>query len=212
MVRNRMSIDSPVAADLIDAPQQTVSPPAALSRPRSGTVRSVSPLVLAAAFVLVCAGVIAAVTTGANVALSVLVGYAALVGTIALIRRPTPTPAPEPLAEIDVAASEPLPSEPTLPTTTAAWKLVTTFTISDASRLLCNVEPGAAATQETLAWGRALLDAIKQGDLPLAAKAGAQPGTADRERENPHYMSEITREALRTWADRKGSVPEFLRG
>ena len=212
MVRNRMSIDSPVAADLIDAPQQTVSPPAALSRPRSGTVRSVSPLVLAAALALVGAGVIAAVTTGANVALSVLVGYAALVGTIALIRRPTPTPAPEPLAEIDVAASEPLPSEPTLPTTTAAWKLVTTFTISDASRLLCNVEPGAAATQETLAWGRALLDAIKQGDLPLAAKAGAQPGTADRERENPHYMSEITREALRTWADRKGSVPEFLRG
>lgn len=210
-----MSIDSPVAADLIDAPQQTVSPPAALSRPQSGTVRSVSPLVLAAALALVGAGVVSAVTTGANVALSVLVGYAALVGTIALTRRPTPAlaPAPQPLAEIDAAAPEPPPSEPipTTTTTTAAWKLVTTFTISDASRLLCNVEPGAAATQETLAWGRALLDAVKQGDLPLAAKAGAQPGTADRERDNPHYMSEITREALRTWADRKGSVPEFLR-
>jgi len=32
----------------------------------------------------------------------------------------------------------------------------------------------------------------------------------DRERENPHYMTEVTREALRAWADRKGPVPDFL--
>jgi hypothetical protein len=83
--------------------------------------------------------------------------------------------------------------------------------VSDASRLLCNVEPGAAATQESIAWGRALLDAIKAGDLAVVAKSNAAPGTVERERENPHYMTEMTREALRSWADQKGSVPDFLR-
>jgi hypothetical protein len=110
-------------------------------------------------------------------------------------------PQPEPAEAIEFAAAP--------QGTAAAWKLVGTFTISDASRLLCGMEPGAAATRESIAWGRALTDAVKCGDLAVASKAGTQ--SAARERENAHYMTEVTREALRAWLDRRGSVPAFLR-
>ena len=45
-----------------------------------------------------------------------------------------------------------------------------------------------------MAWGRALLDAVKQGDLPIVAKNGS-PEAMDRERQNPHYMTQVTRDA-----------------
>jgi len=61
-----------------------------------------------------------------------------------------------------------------------------------------------------MAWGRALLDAVQQGNLPIVAKNGS-PETMDRERQNPHYMTQVTREALRHWADEKGHTPPFLR-
>jgi hypothetical protein len=201
-----MSIDSPVADDLIEVPQQAAGPARHASE-SLGLLRGVPPLVFAAATVLIGAGVAAAIATGANLALSLLVGYGAFAATIALLRG-----APAAAAErttIEVVAATPLAVEP--PTTAAAWKLVSTFTVSDASRLLSNIEPGAAATQESIAWGRALIDAIKGGDLAIAPQAGQAPGAIDRERENPHYMTEVTREALAAWADRKGSVPAFLR-
>lgn len=202
-----MSIDSPVADDLIDGSQRSAGPARLASGASFGMLRGVSPILFGTASVLTGAGAIAAVATGANLALTLLVGYAAFAATIAMLRRQAP--AAEPRETIEVVATAPLAAA--TPTTMAAWKLVSTFTVSDASRLLCNVEPGAAATQESIAWGRALLDAIKAGDLGLAEKAGATPGTPERERENPHYMTEMTREALRSWADQKGSVPEFLR-
>ena len=202
-----MSIDSPVADDLIDGPQQSATPAHLASGVSLGLLRGVSPVLFCAATLLTCVSVAAAVATGANLALSLLVGYAAFAATIAMLRGQTP--AAEPRETIEMIAATPLALEPQ--TTTAAWKLVSTFTVSDASRLLCNVEPGAAATQESIAWGRALLDAIKAGDLAVVAKSNAAPGTVERERENPHYMTEMTREALRSWADQKGSVPDFLR-
>jgi hypothetical protein len=202
-----MSIDSPVADDLIDVPPHAARPSILSSGAPLAFLRGVSPLMFGGATVLIGAGVIAAAATGANLALSLLAGYAAMAATIAALRSAAPTA--EPRETIEVLATPALAAEPT--TTTAAWKLLSTFTVSDASRLLCNVEPGAAATQESIAWGRALVDAIKAGDLAISAKPGAAPGTAERERENPHYMTEVTREALRAWADRKGSVPDFLR-
>ena len=203
-----MSLDSPVADGLIDGPQQPATTPARVAAGVSlGLLRGVSPLLFSAATLLTGVGVAAAVATGANLALTLLVGYAAFAATIAMLR--SVAPAAELRDTIEVVAATPPANEPQ--TTTAAWKLVSTFTVSDASRLLCNVEPGAAATQESIAWGRALLDAVKAGDLALAATPNAAAGAMERERENPHYMTEVTREALRAWADGKGSVPEFLR-
>ena len=199
-----MSIDSPVADELIDGPQQAVAPTGLAAGVSLGLLRGVSPLLFSAATLLTGVGVATAVATGANLALSLLVGYAAFAATIAMLR--SVASAEEPRETIEVIAATTPAIEPQ--TTTAAWKLVSTFTVSDASRLLCNVEPGAAATQESIAWGRALLDAIKAGDLAIAAKPN---GAMERERESPHYMTEVTREALASWADQKGSVPDFLR-
>jgi hypothetical protein len=133
-----------------------------------------------------------------------MVGYSAIASTIGLALLAPSKPAKTQAVE---SAPEPVPAEPE---TSAAWKLVSTFTISDASRLWCNTEPGTAATQESMAWGRALLDAVQQGNLPIVAKNGS-PETMDRERQNPHYMTQVTREALRHWADEKGHTPPFLR-
>jgi hypothetical protein len=191
-----------VADDLIVAPQQSARPVRIASGLPVGILGGISPLLFIAAALLIGTGVIAALATGANVSLAILVGYCALVGTIVVIRD---APAVQPRETVTLV---PLPNEPA---TAAAWKLVNTFTISDASRLLCNIEPGAAATQESIAWGRALIDAIKRGDLAIAPKTGAAQ-SADRERESPHYMTEVTRDALRLWADQKGSTPAFLRG
>src|SRR6185437_6597046 len=94
--------------------------------------------------------------------------------------------------------------------TPEAWKLVETLTVSDASRLWCSIEPGAAATQETIAWGRALLDAITREELPIVLKPGAPKDAVDWERKNPHYQTQVTRASLKSWANEHGHFPAFL--
>src|SRR6185503_8839760 len=81
-----MSIDSPVADELIDGPQQAVAPAGLTSGVSFGVLRGVSPLLFSAATLLTGVGVAAAVATGANLALSLLVGYAAFAATIAMLR------------------------------------------------------------------------------------------------------------------------------
>ena len=58
----------------------------------------------------------------------------------------------------------------------AAWKLAGKLRVSDASRLWCNIEPGCAASQDSLAWAQAMLNAIKAGELPVIRSAGRKPG------------------------------------
>ncbi len=94
----------------------------------------------------------------------------------------------------------------------AAWTVVKAFRISDASRLWCNIEPGCAATQESLAWSQAMLAAIKSGELPIRRRAGEGEETIDRERANPSWATEIERTALKSWASSHGHVPRFLHG
>jgi hypothetical protein len=92
----------------------------------------------------------------------------------------------------------------------AAWKLVKKFSVSDASRLWCDIEPGSAVTQESSAWARALLDAISRGELPMIERAGVRRDVADRERNNPNWHTEVTQDALRSWAKSHGYNPRFL--
>jgi hypothetical protein len=94
----------------------------------------------------------------------------------------------------------------------AAWNLVRTFRVSDASRLWCDIEPGCAASQESLAWSQAMLAAIKSGELPTCKTAGASTDIIDRERANPNWATEIERAALKSWADSHGHLPRFLHG
>jgi hypothetical protein len=78
-----------------------------------------------------------------------------------------------------------------------------------AARLWSNIEPGCPASQESIAWAQAMLDAFKRGDLPVHARKEASR-SIDQERENPGWHTEIPREALRTWAHSHGHAPSFL--
>ena len=93
----------------------------------------------------------------------------------------------------------------------AAWKLVNKLNVSNASRLWCEIEPGHPYTQESAAWTAALLDAIKSGALPISPKAHATKEMIAQERANPGWNTEVSRDALKTWAKAHGHCPTFLR-
>ena len=90
-----------------------------------------------------------------------------------------------------------------------AWTLVARFRISDASRLWCDIEPGSQASQETLAWTHAMMDAIKRGELPVSPQMG-DAKFRERERNNPSWRTEIERDDLAVWAKAHGRTPRFL--
>ena len=93
----------------------------------------------------------------------------------------------------------------------AAWNLVATLRVSDAARLWCGIEPGCPASQESIAWAQAMIDAIKRGELPICERAGINEPRIDQERTNPGWHTEIAREALKVWAQLHGQTPAFLR-
>lgn len=166
---------------------------------RSGSIRNAA---LAAAIGLAVGTAAWAVWSGDSLPGTAMLLYCMLASTLALYAA-TATPAAQP-------TSSPVASEPIAAGTSEAWKLVETLTVSDASRLWCSIEPGAAATQETIAWGRALLDAIAREELPIALKPGAPKDAVDWERKNPHYQTQLTRASLKSWANEHGHFPAFL--
>lgn len=165
----------------------------------SGGIRKAA---LAAAIVVAVGTGAWAIWSGDNLPVTAMLLYCMVVSTLALYAA-TAAPIVQPLPS-------PIASDPTPAGTSEAWKLVETLTVSDASRLWCSIEPGAAATQETIAWGRALLDAIMRGELPIALKPGAPKDAIDWERKNPHYQTQLTRASLKGWANEHGHFPVFL--
>src|SRR5262245_33723939 len=93
----------------------------------------------------------------------------------------------------------------------AAWRLIATLRVSDAARLWSGIEPGCPVSQESIAWGQAMLDAIKRGELAIHERKGSASRSIDEERVNPGWHTEIPREALRAWAHSHGHAPPFLR-
>ena len=93
----------------------------------------------------------------------------------------------------------------------AAWRLVNKLSISNASRLWCDIEPGHPYTQESMAWSAAIMDAVKSGALPISPKPHASEEMIARERANPGWNTEVTREALKAWAQVHGHCPAFLK-
>lgn len=144
-----------------------------------------------------------AIWSGNSVPMAMMLLYCMLASTLALYAAAASSTA-------ETTAS-PVANESTSTGTSEAWKLVETLTVSDASRLWCSIEPGAAATQETIAWGRALLDAIAREELSIVLKPGAPKDAVDWERKNPHYQSQVTRASLKNWANEHGHFPAFLR-
>jgi hypothetical protein len=95
------------------------------------------------------------------------------------------------------------------PAISGAWKLTQTFSVSDACRLMCDIEPGSMVTQDCIAWAKALLEAIERRELPVVETAKASGLLVDR-KAKPNWHSEITREALKSWTQLRGISPQFL--
>jgi len=91
-----------------------------------------------------------------------------------------------------------------------AWTLMKTFSVSNASRLWCDIEPGSALTQDSIAWAKVLLGAISRSELPMVEKAGAPKEAIERERNSPNWHTEVTKDALQSWAKAHGFNPRFL--
>jgi len=143
-----------------------------------------------------------AIYEGVSLPLALMGGYCTIIAGIALFVAQ--------LVLTHLSAKE-APAQTTRKPNYAAWKLVNTLNVSNTSRLWCDIEPGHPATQESMAWAAAILDAIKSGALPIHPKPHATKEMIAREQANPGWNTEVTRDALRAWAEKHGHCPTFLR-
>jgi hypothetical protein len=159
-------------------------------------------VVVSSGVVLAICGTALAIHEGVAYPLAVMVGYCTAVGSAGFgaalfnVREP--------------ASAKAVPIDTNRDPNYAAWKLVSKFRISDASRLWCDIEPGSPASQESIAWGTAMLDAVKRGELPAIARAGSSQVANTQEQRNPSWTTEIGREDLIAWAQAHGHSPRFL--
>jgi hypothetical protein len=143
-----------------------------------------------------------AIHEGVSIPLALMGGYCTVIAGIALF-----------VAQLILAhvSAKDMPAQTSRKPNYAAWKLVNTLNVSNASRLWCDIEPGHPYSQESMAWAAAMLDAIKSGALPISPKPHATKEMIAREQINPGWNTEVTREALRSWALKHGHCPTFLR-
>jgi hypothetical protein len=151
--------------------------------------------------------------------LAIMAGYCAFIASACLCTALMMLNKPP--AKIEQFVSSPaVPATSTTATTTttkprklpnyAAWKLVSKYSVSDASRLWCDIEPGCPATQESIAWAHALLDAVKRAELTIVPRSGLSETMRGPEQTNPSWHTEIARETLKSWAQTHGHSPRFL--
>jgi hypothetical protein len=155
---------------------------------------------LSSGVVLAICGTALAIHEGVPYPLAVMVGYCTVVASACLCAALFNVRGRAPTKAIPIGTNR----DPNY----AAWRLVSKFRISDASRLWCDIEPGSPASQESIAWGTAMLDAVKRGELPAIARAGTTVNA--QEQRNPGWSTEIGREALISWAQAHGHSPRFL--
>ena len=142
-----------------------------------------------------------AIEVGVPLPLSIMAGYCTL-GVSACLCAALAVAQKRPDSKVQTSATR----QPNY----AAWSLVASLRVSDASRLWCDIEPCGPASHESIAWAQAMLDAIKRGELPICERPGVDRRRIDQERENPGWNTQIAREALKAWAQSRGHTPTFL--
>lgn len=147
------------------------------------------------------AGAIWAIRLGVTTPIAIMVGYCTLVATVCLTLALSMLPRHEAKQERLVSTTS---------SVSEAWKHVNIFSVSDAARLWCDVEPGAAVTQDIIAWGRLLLDAIASGELACIRNETQSARLTSYPSDKPHWSTEVRRDALQTWARTRGFEPGFL--
>ncbi len=151
--------------------------------------------------VIAIGGAVWAVLIDVPYPIAIMAGYCTLAGALCLAMA------------LRIASIRERPAAPALKqpaTNYAAWRLVNKFSVSDAARLWCDLEPGSNVTQEAIAWARVLFDAISRNELPMIEKTGVKKEAIDIERANPTWHTEVSREALTAWAASHGFNPRFL--
>lgn len=138
-----------------------------------------------------------AIKAGVPLPLAIMVGYCTVASSAGVCMAP--------LVIRSLAAKKTAAVAPKRGPNYAAWEVVSNLSVSDASRLWCDIEPGCPASQESIAWGTAMLDAIKRGELPVSSKDGPSQGPG-----SPNWHTKIAREALKSWAQGLGHSPRFL--
>jgi hypothetical protein len=140
--------------------------------------------------------------------LAIMIGYCTMVGSACLCTAPLVIQSLA--AKVQGPAVQESASATNREPNYAAWRLVSKLSVSDASRLWCDIEPGCPASQESIAWGMAMLDAVKRGELVASAKADTSQAASPQEQSNPTWHTKIARDALKSWAQARGHSPKFL--
>ncbi len=200
------ALEDPEPADVESATQNDTAPSAHTGGPtRLRFILShIQPLgagAVALAAVISVLGAVWAIRLGVAYPIAIMVGYCTLATTACLTVVLALLPKHEETDE-QLASTAPPVSE--------AWKHVSTFSVADAARLWCDAEPGAAATQDIIAWGRLLLDAIANGDLTCIRNETQGNRPASYPTDKPYWSTKVTRDALQAWARARGFSPEFL--
>jgi len=200
------ALADPELAEVESAAQNDNAPPVPTGAPaRLRFIWShIQPLgvgAIALATAVSVAGAVWSIRLGVALPLAIMVSYCALATTVCLTVVLATLPRHEAARELPAA---------TTPSVSEAWKHVNTFTVSDAARLWCEVEPGAAATQDIIAWARLLLDAIASGELACIRNETQGNRPLSYPSDKPYWSTKVTRDALQAWAQTRGFNPGFL--
>jgi hypothetical protein len=180
------------------------------------TIGPLGILVLLSGICIAVGGTLWAIELDVPYPVAVMAGYCTFIASACLcvalmVLRKTSTKVAQP-----VSSAAPPATNSTMPAAArgkpnyAAWKLVSKFSVSDASRLWCDIEPGCPATQESIAWAHAILDAIKRSELIIIPRSGLSEAMRGPEQVNPSWTTEVGRESLKNWAQAHGHAPRFL--
>ena len=224
------SVNAPISPNTslgtLTKPTQNPTQPKAVEKSAAGTNESPSTiehsigalgvLVLLGGICIAVGGTLWAIELEVPYPLAIMAGYCTFIASACLcvalmvlrktstkVEQPVSSTGPDTTNTTTTAAARGKPNY-------AAWKLVSKFSVSDASRLWCDIEPGCPATQESIAWAHAILDAIKRGELTIIPRSGLSEAMRGPEQVNPSWTTEVGRESLKTWAQANGHAPRFL--
>jgi hypothetical protein len=174
-------------------------------------------LVLLSGICIAVGGTLWAIELEVPYPLAIMAGYCTFIASACLCamlmmlrRKPARVEQPARKTAIATTTTSAQASRPRGEPNYAAWKLVSKLSVSDASRLWCDIEPGCPATQESIAWAHAILDAIKRGELTIIPRTGLSETMRGPEQTNPSWTTEVARDSLKTWAQAHGHAPRFL--
>jgi hypothetical protein len=149
-------------------------------------------------------GAIWAIILGVPIPVAIMAGFCTFVGTVYLTLTPWAWRVLRKVEFDESTSSEIETDEPNY----EALRHVDQFTLSDAARLWCDIDPNSrVGTLDTEGWMNAFAAAIRTGDLDFVAK----PFKRDAQKADPSWDTVITKTALIDFAKRHGHSRRFVK-